>query len=52
LFVEPCSLGQVPVIIVYQPTPVFGGKPGCMPLTPFTPEFMRPCISGRRPCAA
>src|SRR6185503_18586959 len=37
LLVAPCSLGQVPVIIVYQPTPVFGGKPGCMPLTPFTP---------------
>ena len=27
LLVEPCSLGQVPVASVYQPTPVFGGKP-------------------------
>src|SRR6476659_1236126 len=26
LFVEPCSDGYVPVAIVYQPTPVFGGK--------------------------
>src|SRR5262245_5910813 len=27
LLVEPCSAGQVPVASVYQPTPVFGGKP-------------------------
>src|SRR5882672_2523351 len=27
LFVEPCSAGYVPVAIVYQPTPVFGGNP-------------------------
>src|SRR6266536_5728455 len=26
LFVEPCSPGYVPVAIVYQPTPVLGGK--------------------------
>src|SRR6266496_2015684 len=31
LLVAPNSLGHVPVIIVYQPTPVFGGKDGRMP---------------------
>ena len=51
LFVAPCSLGQVPVIIVYQPTPVFG-KPGCMPLTPLTPVSMSDFIVGIWPAAA
>jgi hypothetical protein len=41
LFVEPCSLGQVPVAMAYQPTPVFGGKAGSMPLSPRTPFAIR-----------
>src|SRR5262245_33474138 len=40
LFVEPCSDGYVPVAIVYQPTPVFGGKAGVIPLSPVTPCFI------------
>ncbi len=52
LFVEPCSLGHVPVIIVYQPTPVFGGKPGSMPLSPRTPLAMRLAYVGMTPSAA
>ena len=40
LFVEPCSDGYVPVAIVYQPTPVFGGKAWIMPLSPVTPSFI------------
>src|SRR5262245_30005199 len=41
LFVEPCSLGQVPVAIAYQPTPVFGGNAGSIPLSPLTPLLIR-----------
>jgi hypothetical protein len=37
LFVDPCSPGQVPVASVYQPTPVFGGKPCVRPFRPRTP---------------
>ena len=40
LLVEPCSAGYVPVAIVYQPTPVFGGNPWVMPLSPRTPWAM------------
>ncbi len=52
LFVEPCSLGQVPVAIVYQPTPVLGGKPCCIPFAPFTPARIRAAAVGMAPSAA
>src|SRR6185503_19832263 len=41
LLVEPCSLGYVPVAIVYQPTPVLGGNACTMPLSPRTPFAIR-----------
>src|SRR5262249_49330296 len=47
-----CSPGYVPVIIVYQPTPVLGGKACTMPLSPRTPEAMRDAYVGIAPCAA
>jgi hypothetical protein len=40
LFVDPCSLGYVPVASVYQPTPVFGGNAWSMPSLPVAPSFM------------
>jgi hypothetical protein len=43
LFVEPCSLGHVPVAIVAQPTPVFGGKAWSIP----APDALAPV--SRRP---
>ena len=46
LFVEPCSPGQVPVESVYQPTPVFGGKPWSRPFWPLTPSRMS-CLHRR-----
>ena len=41
LFVEPCSDGYVPVAIVYQPTPVLGGKAWTIPFAPVTPSFIK-----------
>src|SRR6266511_1341094 len=38
LFVEPVSLGHVPVAMEYQPTPVLGGKACSMPFAPCTPS--------------
>src|SRR6188474_3499450 len=52
LFVEPCSLGHVPVASVYQPTPVFGGKPCCMPFAPRTPDDIIAAYVGIAPSAA
>src|SRR3989337_1070902 len=52
LFVEPCSLGHVPVASVVHPTPVFGGNPWRRPFWPLTPEDMRPAIVGIAPAAA
>ncbi len=52
LLVDPCSLGQVPLASVYQPTPVLGGKAGCKPLFPFTPLFIRSLKVGMMPSAA
>ena len=34
------GLGYVPVAIVYQPTPVFGGNDWTMPLSPVTPSLI------------
>src|SRR6266516_7531418 len=52
LLVEPCSDGYVPVAIVYQPTPVFGGNACTIPLSPRTPAAMS-CLSvGIAPAAA
>src|SRR5262249_30378625 len=52
LFVEPCSDGYVPVAIVYQPTPVFGGKPCTMPLSPVVPPSISFAYVGMAPAAA
>src|SRR5215510_6375729 len=52
LFVDPCSLGQLPVISVYQPTPVFGGKPCTMPLSPVVPPSISFAYVGMAPAAA
>src|SRR5262245_24301747 len=52
LFVEPCSDGHVPVVRVYQPTPVFGGKPCSMPLAPRTPSAISCLYVGIWPWAA
>src|SRR5262249_47885696 len=41
LLVEPCSDGYVPVAIVYQPTPVFGGKACTIPFLPIEPMSIR-----------
>jgi DNA-binding helix-hairpin-helix protein with protein kinase domain len=40
LFVLPCVPGQAPVAMVYQPCPVFGGKPCSSPLAPVAPWAM------------
>src|SRR6266511_1483624 len=37
LLVEPCSVGNVPEAMLYQTTPVFGGKTWTMPFAPRTP---------------
>src|SRR5919201_1044199 len=52
LFVEPCSLGQVPVMSVYQPTPVFGGKACSRPFAPRTPASISALYAGMTPCDA
>src|SRR4029453_3873427 len=52
LFVEPCSLGYVPVALVYQPPPGFGGKAWTMPLSPRTPAAIRLAYVGITPWAA
>src|SRR5919201_5001071 len=52
LFVEPCSLGQVPVMSVYQPTPVFGGKAWRSPFAPRTPASLRALYVGMTPAEA
>src|ERR671932_2043902 len=52
LFVEPCSLGQVPVMSVYQPTPVLGGKACSRPFAPRTPAAMSALYVGMAPSAA
>src|SRR4029450_10732577 len=52
LFVGPSSLGSGPVAIVYQPTPVFGGKAWTMPLSPRTPAAIRLAYVGITPWAA
>src|SRR3954466_1194366 len=41
LFVLPCTPGYAPVASVYQPWPVFGGKPCVRPLLPVTPACIR-----------
>src|SRR5262245_64519169 len=38
--------------MVYQPTPVLGGKACTMPLSPRTPEAMSDANVGMAPCAA
>jgi hypothetical protein len=52
LFVEPCSLGHVPVMSVYQPTPVLGGNAGSNPLSPVTPFCMSCLYVGMAPWPA
>src|SRR3954471_21740486 len=52
LFVEPCSEGYVPVAIVYQPTPVFGGKACTIPLAPTAPSLIRFLYVGIEPWLA
>src|ERR1700712_1350648 len=42
LLVLPCTPGPAPVASVYQPWPVFGGKPWVSPLSPVAPARMRP----------
>src|SRR2546422_784012 len=41
LLVLPCTPGQAPVAIVYQPCPVLGGKPWVRPLCPVAPVRIR-----------
>src|SRR5262245_8003704 len=38
--------------MVYQPTPVLGGKACTMPLSPRTPDAMSDAYVGMAPCAA
>src|ERR1700682_3841194 len=52
LFVDPCSLGQVPVSRVYQPTPVLGGKAWTRPLSPRTPSPISCAYVGISPSPA
>jgi hypothetical protein len=52
LFVEPCSPGHVPVESVYQPTPVFGGKPWRRPFSPLSPWAISCFIVGMAPSLA
>src|SRR6266508_1623167 len=52
LFVEPCSPGYVPVAIVYQPTPVFGGKAWVIPFCPSTPAARSAAYVGIAPASA
>src|SRR6266516_489166 len=52
LFVEPCSPGYVPVAIVYQPTPVFGGKAWVIPFCPSTPAARSAAYVGMAPASA
>src|SRR3954467_511857 len=40
LLVLPCTPGQGPVASVYQPWPVFGGKPWVSPFAPVAPPRM------------
>src|SRR5262249_6634564 len=52
LFVDPCSDGYVPVAIVYQPTPVFGGNACTIPLSPVAPCFISSLYVGMEPALA
>src|SRR5262245_12225304 len=52
LLVEPCSLGHVPVAIVYHPTPVLGGNACSMPFSPITPCRISCAYAGIAPAAA
>src|SRR5581483_3836681 len=52
LLVEPCSEGYVPVAIVYQPTPVFGGKACTVPSSPAAPSFSSLAYVGIAPSRA
>ena len=53
LLVDPWTPGHVPVAIVYQPAPVFGGACVSMPLPEaFTPLRRKPRIVGMTPWSA
>src|SRR5690242_9425015 len=52
LLVLPCTPGPAPVASVYQPCPVFGGKPWVSPLSPVAPDRMSEAYVGMTPCAA